>query len=116
MSQTTFLQSTKSSMEKRMDTIEAVVADMRAQCEIFDSIGAGHAAMPIWGWVHRLESILKDREEGYVPLPGRIPGSDTLLKSEGKTFRCSCGANVFSKTNEPGYYLCNGCDTGYETK
>lgn len=37
---------------------------------------------------------------------------NTMLKIEGKTFRCNCGANVFKRVGEK-RYICNGCQEEY---
>lgn len=59
------------------------------------------------------------KEETTVPEPVRRPdGSlhEFLLKSEGKSFRCSCGCNVFHKPDrtKPNIYQCNACEARYE--
>ena len=39
----------------------------------------------------------------------------TMLRINGKTFRCECGANVFTVDPVmPDWFLCNGCQTTYE--
>lgn len=39
--------------------------------------------------------------------------SDYMFKVGGKPFRCSCGANVFRNGEEPGLWICKGCETVY---
>ena len=44
-----------------------------------------------------------------------LPNSDTIFRRPGGGLtHCEiCKANVFSKTADPNYYLCNGCNAGY---
>jgi hypothetical protein len=44
-------------------------------------------------------------------------GEPTILSVGGKPFRCSCGANVFTKnTVRPELYRCNGCEEEYTSE
>ena len=36
-----------------------------------------------------------------------------MLEVGGKSFRCSCGANVFHKGPKKGLWICNGCHQEY---
>lgn len=47
-----------------------------------------------------------------APRPMVVPQNQKLVRINGATFRCECGANVFTK--EGGRYYCNGCDAVYE--
>lgn len=38
---------------------------------------------------------------------------DTMLKVDGKPFRCECGCNVFTKVSDV-RYECNACEQLYE--
>lgn len=89
--------------------------------EICDRLGMGCEAGITWTTDQVYHHVM-DLEEGAaryaVDKTKAIPGSDTLLKIGGKTFRCEsydCGANVFSKTLTAGYFRCNGCNEGYST-
>lgn len=62
---------------------------------------------------------VESKEETVPPEPLRRPdGSlhEFLLKSEGKSFRCSCGCNVFHKPDRTklNIYQCNACEACYE--
>ncbi|USV40990.1 hypothetical protein [Xanthomonas phage BUDD] len=105
--------------------IEDVINDMKAMASKWDAIGAGFQAIPIHTWIGMLEQYLLEQnppapiteqkiDDWHLP----IVGSDTCLtiKGESRWFRCiadDCGANVFSKTRDPNYYVCNGCNSGY---
>lgn len=47
--------------------------------------------------------------------PDEVLTPNVMVKIDGKTFRCECGANVFHK-DEDGLYVCNGCSLVYEGK
>ncbi|WEM34477.1 hypothetical protein [Xanthomonas phage X1] len=107
--------------------IQTVIDDMKAMASKWDAIGAGFQAIPIHTWIGMLEQYQKEQnppepiteqkiDDWHLP----IVGSDTCLtiKGQSRWFRCTaddCGANVFSKTRDPNYYVCNGCNAGYET-
>jgi len=97
-----------------MDSIEAIIADMNALIDKYEAIGGGHAAQPVRNFVNRLVALLPPEEE-REDYHDAIPGTDTLLRYKDKSYRCRCGANVFSKTKDPDYFRCNGCDAGYIT-
>lgn len=45
----------------------------------------------------------------YTPI-----GEDLILKLDGQTYRCGCGANVFKRVAEnEAVRLCNGCHAVY---
>jgi hypothetical protein len=55
------------------------------------------------------------------PSPFDVINSNVMLKIGGKSRRCHCGANVFSKLRGPFHggterYECNGCGELYETE
>ena len=51
--------------------------------------------------------------------PVRLPSGkieNFIVKTEGKSFRCTCGCNVFHKPDKerPNRYECNACGILYE--
>jgi predicted SprT family Zn-dependent metalloprotease len=47
--------------------------------------------------------------------------NNLMIKIAGKSYRCECGANVFSKLRGPfpdgdDRYQCNGCETTYASE
>lgn len=58
--------------------------------------------------------------EGKDELPVPVRDEDgalkqTMLKVNGKRFRCECGCNVFHQpdSTRPHIYECNGCELNY---
>lgn len=43
-----------------------------------------------------------------------VPTGDVMVKISGKSFRCSCGCNVFRHfEGDPKLYQCNACEVLY---
>ena len=39
-----------------------------------------------------------------------------LVTVEGKNFRCQCGCNVFHHLDDDDIFICNSCNSEYESK
>lgn len=84
-----------------LEEVEALLQDLEAtQAQLKLVSGTLHKEAP---WLRS-------------PATGSAAGPQTMLKIEGRTFRCECGCNVFTKTEiagEPSLYTCNSCETIY---
>ena len=65
--------------------------------------------------VYDMYNDWKQEREVYIPRARPIPGANhkqSMLRVDGKLFRCECGCNVFSEY-EPLKYVCNSCEALY---
>lgn len=62
--------------------------------------------------VERAEDFIKEARLVLKHWPAEKPHA-AMLRVNGKPFRCECGTNVFSTSDEH-IYTCNGCGNVYE--
>lgn len=48
------------------------------------------------------------------PKTGPKHGEQVMVQLEGKTFRCGCGCNVFTRIRDTSSFLCNACKSQWK--
>ena len=99
-----------------LDTLEKLAEELREEIAQVREAGNGRS----WDWdrEQRLRDVLlwlEERAERAQPTPVST-GEAIMPKVNGRSFRCSCGANVFTKyicTEHGEEYKCNGCGNVY---